>query len=91
MDSETVSKMREKENEQIKFRVPPIGPNWSYLLFADFEGFQVVAHHTQLLLKLDDFALTSLGTLLSSLKISLNHGQFTSDLEGRQQLVSGIY
>lgn len=33
--------------------------NWwrvSYLLFGDFEGFQVVADNAELLLKLDDFA-----------------------------------
>ncbi|GMT02254.1 hypothetical protein PENTCL1PPCAC_24428, partial [Pristionchus entomophagus] len=50
------------------------------LLLRHLERLEVVTDDAELLLELDDLAATNLGTLLSALKISLNHGELTGDL-----------
>ncbi|GMR56053.1 hypothetical protein PMAYCL1PPCAC_26248 [Pristionchus mayeri] len=50
------------------------------LLLGDLERLEVVTDDAELLLELDDLVLSGLSTLLSALKISLNHGQLTGDL-----------
>ena len=52
----------------------------SYLLFGHLEGLQVVADNSQLLLELHNLGLSGLGSLLSPLEISLNHGELSGHL-----------
>merc|ERR1740129_1572210 len=46
------------------------------LLFGDLEGLEIVTDNSQLLFKLNDLGLTSIGPLFCAVKIGLNHLQF---------------
>merc|ERR1712127_693172 len=52
----------------------------THLLLGDLQGLEVVAHNSELLLELYNLGLSSLGTFLGSLQISLDHGQLTGNL-----------
>ena len=53
---------------------------YSYLLLWDLKWFEVVSNNSQFFFEFDNLGLTGLCSFFSAFEVSLNHGQFSGNL-----------
>ena len=53
----------------------------TYLLLRDFERFEIVANDSQFFFQFNNFGFASFGTFFCAFEVSLNHGQFSGNLD----------